>query len=129
MKCKLHCNVELKATKLHALEVLNSASPTTLISSVVCSTKEETCMYGTCTTCKGSLDNIYKDTTKKLSAENVNYFEWSNSIDIRTTTKGEIKVNMVTKVMKSDTLGNLCKNFEHELFKLMPHEYRINTVP
>jgi len=32
---------------------------------------------------------------------------------------------MVTKVMKSDTLGNLCKNFEHELLKFMPHEYRI----
>ena len=125
MKCKLHCNVEFKASKLHALGVLKSANLTTLMSSVVCSMEEETCMYGTCPNCTGNLSNIYNDATKTTSEESVTYFEWASQTDVRTTTKGVIKVNMMKKVTQTATLGNLCKIFEDEFLKLMPHQYRI----
>ena len=125
VKCKLHCNVEFKASKLHALGVLKSANLTTLISSVVCSMEEETCMYGTCPNCTGNFSNIYNDATKTTSEESVTYFEWASQTDVRTTTKGVIKVNMMTKVTQTATLGNLCKIFEEEFLKRMPHQYRI----
>ena len=88
--------------------------------------EEETCMYGTCPNCTGNLvTSTMMSFLQTTSEESVTYFEWASQTDVCTTTKGVIKVNMMTKVTQTATLGNLCKIFEEEFLKLMPHQYRI----
>ena len=126
VKCRMHCNIELKASKLHAAGILNSCNPVDVISSVVCSMNEQDCMYRTCQQCKDNLKNIYKDEGKHSSSEDIiRYFEWENTSEVRKTAKGDIKINVVSKVEKQDSVKNLCQVFEKDLVKLMPHQYRI----
>jgi hypothetical protein len=124
VRCKMHSNIEFKAKKLHGLGVLTSGNLTNIMSGVVCSLKNEDCMYGRCVICKGNISRIHKDETK-TSEEKVKYFEWTKNTEMRSTIKGSIKVNVVSKVEKCDTLGNLCNSFADELAKILPHQYRI----
>ncbi|CAM1311558.1 Uncharacterised protein r2_g2202 [Pycnogonum litorale] len=124
VRCKMHSNAEFKAKKLHGLGVLTSGNLTNIISGAVCSLKNEECMYARCVICKGNISHLYKDETK-TSGEKVKYFEWTRNKEKRNAIKGDIKVNVVSKVEKCDTLGNLCISFENELTKLLPHQYRI----
>ena len=97
---------------------------------VVCDNHNELCMQRKCTVCKDNLQNMYSSGSESLakrhSTDVISYDEWGNKTDVRKTIKGEITVNQMTKVNKSDTIANVCKVFEEDLQKLMAHEFRIH---
>lgn len=125
VKCKLHCNSEFKATKLHGLGILLHSQLSNIMSDIVCSIRDKDCMFGTCLNCKDNMSKMYKDITRISSTETVKYFEWKNVTEIRDTIKGKMTVKAMTKVENNCTVSDLCIRFQEELIKLMSHQYRI----
>ena len=125
VQCKMHSNIELKATKLHLVGVIKSPHSSQLIRFLVCSDTSRDCMYGTCELCKDKINAMYTTENAKNSDDVVKFYQWENTSEERNTPKGTITVKVVKKMEKSCPLRELCDVFEEDMKKLMPHQYRI----
>ena len=126
--CKMCTNGELLATKLTQMGVLKTENIHDILSSIVCSSTDMSCMYSHCMKCKDNMSNMYTTGVDIESfREPIEYYQWQSKSETRSTFKGEIiTVKVNSKELLKDSVKNVCHMFESQLREVMPHQYRVH---
>lgn len=121
--CKMHINPVYKARTLKRKRIIHTDDLNILISSTVCDTESQACMYGTCHVCCG------KDITYDLQneAENIKWHEWVRKEVTYEKNGRKMKAMKNVKIEKEDQAKELLRNFKEELKTLKKHVFNIKV--
>lgn len=119
--CKTHVNPTYKAQALKRHRVINSDDLNTLITSTVCDSTRQSCMYGTCQDCCDK--NIGSDSNKEI--HKISWNEWVRK-EIQYVKEGKVfKAMKNVKETKHGTVKELMTAFNKEMNVLKKHVYNI----
>lgn len=123
--CKQHTNMELKATKLKQLHLIDEKDPHKLYILSVCDKTNCKCMYNLCKTCK-SLTVPIKEFNPN---DEVKWEKWVSTKETRQKSRGgeqiSVQVQISAKVTVNGTLDELTKEFHHEMALFRKHAFNI----
>ncbi|KAJ2949525.1 hypothetical protein O0L34_g15446 [Tuta absoluta] len=119
--CKTHTNPTYKAHALKNKGVINTSDLNTLISSTVCNSKDQACMYGTCKECKDMKIEAKTDKNK----EKINWKEWERVEELYEKDDKQKKAFKHVKSVKAGTVEELMNIFNKELKELKKHIYNM----
>lgn len=121
--CKKHENLKFKSMKLKQSSLISSQDLHELAKTVVCDTKNKSCMYRQCVVCKERKVPVNNFETGKMTE----WYEWKTERIIKTkdsTSESKI-VSMTVKVKEKGTISQLVNEFQDELQKCCKHLYNI----
>ena len=125
--CRTCDNIQMKATALNKAKVIDSSDMATVVSGIVCSTDNQTCMYGLCNTCKSN------EVQTKQHDENqeIKWQEWTTVKENRAIKRDkETKVKEITitkKVLICSTIKDLREKFQIDIMKYKKHQFNIRN--
>lgn len=126
--CKLHENPKFKINKLFAEKVISTSDVGILLGCINCNTKNQTCMYRQCTTCK---DKQIQANDGINAGKIIEWYAWTSKIVTREKVNGngetiQTKHTMTVKEKQSGTIENALDDLNSELQRLSRHVYNIN---
>lgn len=116
--CVKHANMELLIDALRKPKVIQEKNITELMATIVCSVKSETCMMGTCDTCKDkNVTFSYEENYR------VKFFKW---VSVKEERKIKNKIKIIQKTIKQKSikpLKTVIQIFNNELVEFKKHLY------
>lgn len=121
--CKLHVNTGFKAQVLKRKKIIHTDDLSALISSTVCDSNNQNCMYGTCQEC--SKNEVQYDMSR--NTEIIKWLEWSRKEEIYEKDGKKFKTFKNIKQEKQGLVKELVILFNEEFKVFKRHVFNMKS--